>query len=51
MYAVPLHPTQEFISQILNAMYRALRTRFVIAKAAEGPYTVDKGNRPPRLDW
>ena len=49
MYAVPLL-TQEFISQILNAMYRALRT-FVIAKAAEGPYTVDKGNRPPRLDW
>ena len=39
MYHVPLAPSQEFTSQILNRMYRELKNRNGEAKPVEGLYT------------
>ena len=39
LYRVPLAPSQEFTSQILNRMYRELKNRTGEAKAVEGLYT------------
>ena len=43
-YTNPVHPPQEFRSRIFSSMYRALRIRNVAATAAEGLYTIEKGN-------
>ena len=39
LYHVPLAPSQELTSQILNRMYRELKNRNGEAKLVEGPYT------------
>ena len=39
LYRVPLAPSQEFTSQILNRMFRELKNRTGEAKAVEGLYT------------
>ena len=39
LYHIPLTPSQEFTSQILNRMYRALKNRNGEAKQVEGLYT------------
>ena len=45
MYGYPLHPTQEYTSQILNGMYRGLRTRQGNAKHIQGLKTLEDVSR------